>query len=73
MENIENDHTSLQNKELAVLLVSFFFLCIAFLKLVSKRVLLSFGASRGNDASRTTGGWLLILLSSGITMLITLI
>ncbi|XP_021757691.1 SUN domain-containing protein 2-like [Chenopodium quinoa] len=73
VENIENDQTSLHNKELAVLLVSFFFLCIAFLKLVSKQVLLSFGASQGNDVSRTSRGWLLILFSSGITMLITLI
>lgn len=73
VENIKNDQASLQNKELAVLLVSFFFLCIAFLKLVSKRVLLSFGASQGNDVSRTNRGWLLILFSSGITMLITLI
>ncbi|KNA08614.1 hypothetical protein SOVF_161000 [Spinacia oleracea] len=74
VENIENDQKSLHNKELSVLLVSFFFLCIAFLKLVSKRVLLSFGASQGNNnVSRTNRGWLLILLSSGITMLITLI
>ncbi|XP_057520582.1 SUN domain-containing protein 5 [Amaranthus tricolor] len=72
IENIEKDQASLQNKELAVLLVSLCFLCIAFLKLVSKRILLSFGASRGSNVS-TNRGWLLILLSSGITMLITLI
>ncbi|KAL2902893.1 SUN domain-containing protein 5 [Bienertia sinuspersici] len=73
VENIENDQASLQNKELAVLLVSFVFLCIAFLKLVSKRVFLSVGASQGNDVPKTNKGWLLILFSSGITMLITLI
>ncbi|KAJ8451120.1 hypothetical protein Cgig2_026929 [Carnegiea gigantea] len=69
VENVVTDQASLQNKELAVLLVSFFFMCIAFLKLVSKRLLLSFGVSRRNE---TNGGWLLILLSSSITMLITL-
>ncbi|KAL9230943.1 hypothetical protein vseg_006227 [Gypsophila vaccaria] len=72
VEEVENDQASLQNKELAVLVVSFFFLCIAFLKLVSKRVLLSIGASSGSDAHRSNRGWLLILLSSSITMLITL-
>ncbi|KAH9605233.1 hypothetical protein KSS87_020006 [Heliosperma pusillum] len=72
VESVENDQASLQNKELAVLVVSFFFLCIAFLKLLSKRVLLSFGASRGNDVYSSSRGWLLILLSSSITMLITL-
>ncbi|KAK9698442.1 hypothetical protein RND81_08G104800 [Saponaria officinalis] len=72
IEDVENEQASLQNKELAVLAVSFFFLCIAFLKLVSKRVLLSIGASSSNDAHRSNRGWLLILLSSSITMLITL-
>lgn len=72
VDNVVNEQASLQNKELAVLLVSFFFLCIAFLKLVSKRLWLSFGASRSNDIGRTNRGWLLILLSSSITMLITL-
>ncbi|XP_074317594.1 SUN domain-containing protein 5 isoform X2 [Silene latifolia] len=72
VESVQNDQASLQNKELAVLVVSFFFLCIAFLKLLSKRVLLSFGGSRGNDVYSSSRGWLLILLSSSITMLITL-
>ncbi|GAB2296505.1 hypothetical protein Dimus_030619 [Dionaea muscipula] len=75
VENVASDQASLENRELAVLLVSFFFLCIAFLNLVSKRVLMSFRAPKCNEGrtSTTNKGWMLILLSSSITMLVALL
>ncbi|GAB4834576.1 hypothetical protein Ancab_032834 [Ancistrocladus abbreviatus] len=73
VENVVNDQASLENSELAVLVVSFFFACMAFLNLLSKRVLLSFRLSQSNEVLQTNKGWILMLLSSSITMLIALL
>ncbi|GAB2248692.1 hypothetical protein Droror1_Dr00012051 [Drosera rotundifolia] len=67
VEKIVSDQASLENKELAVLVVSFLFFCIAFLNLFSRRVFTYFGAPRIHEECRTSRGWMLILLSCSIT------
>ncbi|GAB4857578.1 hypothetical protein Ancab_015487 [Ancistrocladus abbreviatus] len=73
VENVVNDQKSLENAELAVLVVSFLFTCIALFNLVSKRILMSIGVSESDEAHRMNKGWILMLLSSSITLLITLL
>ncbi|KAF8380036.1 hypothetical protein HHK36_027506 [Tetracentron sinense] len=73
IEKVVNDQANLENKELAVLAVSFCFACVAVLKLVLKWILMLFGASQSEKVYRTSRGWVLILVSSSITTLITLL
>ncbi|KAL8150383.1 hypothetical protein V2J09_020191 [Rumex salicifolius] len=72
VQNIASTQSSLENREFAVLAVNFLFMCVAFLMLVSRRLLTSLRASRhGNyEVARSSKGWMVILLSSSITMLI---
>ncbi|KAI3422961.1 SUN domain-containing protein [Psidium guajava] len=72
IEKVARDQASLKNKELAVMAVSFFFFCCALLKLVSTWPSLTFRAFRPDRAVHTSRGWLLILLSSSMTMCIPL-
>ncbi|XP_010055881.2 SUN domain-containing protein 5 isoform X1 [Eucalyptus grandis] len=72
VQKVSRDQASLKNKELAVMAVSFFFFCCALLKLVSARPSLIFRPSRPDRAVHTSRGWLLILLSSSMTMCIPL-
>ncbi|CAL9030435.1 unnamed protein product [Prunus brigantina] len=73
-ENVRKDQASLESKELAVLAVSLFFLCFAILKLVSLQVLTFFRASsQPENACRKSRGWVLMIVSSSMTIFITLI
>ncbi|XP_021281113.1 uncharacterized protein slp1 isoform X2 [Herrania umbratica] len=73
VEKIVRDQASLESKELAVLAVSLFFACIAILKLVSTRVATILGANQPDKVCRTSRGWVLILVSSSMTIFITLL
>lgn len=73
IEKVSSDRASIEKKELAVLAVSFFFACIAFLKLVVDQILVMFTACESEKICRTNRGWLLILASSSMTTLITLL
>uniref|UniRef100_A0A5B7AII1 SUN domain-containing protein n=1 Tax=Davidia involucrata TaxID=16924 RepID=A0A5B7AII1_DAVIN len=73
VEKVATDQVSLENKELAVLVVSFFFACVAILKLVSERAMMFFGSSMSNKVCRTSRGWVLILVSCSMTIFITLL
>ncbi|XP_059662200.1 SUN domain-containing protein 5 [Cornus florida] len=73
VEKISSDQASLENKELAVLAVSFSFAFIAIIKLVSERALVVSGASTSGKVCQISRGWVLILVSSSVTILITLL
>ncbi|KAK6274576.1 hypothetical protein POUND7_004285 [Theobroma cacao] len=73
VEKIVRDQASLESKELAVLAVSLFFACIAILKLVSTRVATLLGANQPDKVCRTSRGWVLILVSSSMTIFINLL
>ncbi|XP_022721558.1 SUN domain-containing protein 5-like [Durio zibethinus] len=73
VEKVARDQASLESKELAVLAVSLFFACIAILKLVSSRVATFLGATQSDKVCRTSRGWVLILVSSSMTIFITLL
>ncbi|GMJ04004.1 SUN-domain protein 5 [Hibiscus trionum] len=74
VEKVVNNQSSLETKELVVLVVSLFFVCIAVLKLVSTRVTTFLGSTNQSDkVYRTSGGWVLILVSSSMTIFITLL
>ncbi|KAK8690722.1 hypothetical protein V6N13_074250 [Hibiscus sabdariffa] len=74
VEKVVHDQASLETKELAVLIVSLFFVCIAVLKLVSTQVTTFLGATNQSDkVHRTSQGWVLILVSSSMTIFITLL
>ncbi|CAK9143153.1 unnamed protein product [Ilex paraguariensis] len=73
VEKVTSDQASLEKKELAVLAVSFSFACVAILKLVSERILILFGAPLSDKVLRTSRSWLLILVSSTLTMFITVL
>ncbi|KAG8496813.1 hypothetical protein CXB51_008049 [Gossypium anomalum] len=74
VEKVVHDQASLETKELAVLAVSLFFVCIAILKLVSSRVTMFLGATeRSEKVYQTSQGWVLILVSSSMTIFITLL
>ncbi|KAI3983928.1 hypothetical protein MKX01_021762 [Papaver californicum] len=75
VERVLKDQASLGNKELAVLAVSFFFACVAVLKLVSEQVLMYFSDFNNKSQSirRASSGWVLILVSSSLTTFITLL
>lgn len=73
VEKVGHDQASLESKELAVLAVSLFFAFIAILKLVSARVTTFLEASQSDKVCRTSRGWVLILVSSTMTIFITLL
>ncbi|PON68999.1 SUN domain containing protein [Trema orientale] len=73
IEKIVDVQASLESKELAVLAISLFFVCFAILKIVSVQILTFFKASQSDKACRTSRGWVLILVSSSMTVFITLI
>ncbi|XVF51294.1 hypothetical protein PTKIN_Ptkin04bG0173500 [Pterospermum kingtungense] len=73
VEKVVRDQASLESKELAVLAVSLLFACIAILKLVSTRVTSFLGAAESEKVCRTSRGWVLILVSSSMTIFITLL
>uniref|UniRef100_A0A5B7ADY6 SUN domain-containing protein n=1 Tax=Davidia involucrata TaxID=16924 RepID=A0A5B7ADY6_DAVIN len=73
VERVASDQVSLEKKELAVLVVSFFFACIAILKLVSERAMMFFGSPVSDKVCETCRGWVLILVSCSMTIFITLL
>ncbi|KAF5734337.1 hypothetical protein HS088_TW16G00786 [Tripterygium wilfordii] len=73
VEKVANDQANLERKELAVLAVSLFFACFAILKIVSSRFLKLVGGFQSDKVCRTSGGWVMILISSTMTILITLL
>ncbi|KAL4332404.1 hypothetical protein GQ457_07G004280 [Hibiscus cannabinus] len=74
VEKVVNNQASLETKELVVLVVSLFFVCIAVLKLVSRPVTTFLGSTNQSDkVYRTNRGWVLILVSSSMTIFITLL
>ncbi|KAA8528221.1 hypothetical protein F0562_035528 [Nyssa sinensis] len=54
VEKVASDQVSLEKKELAVLVVSFFFACIAILKLVSERAMMFFGSPMSEKVFQTS-------------------
>lgn len=67
---------SLKSKELAVLAISLIFVCFAILKIVSVQFLAFFRASNSQSDDKVfkkSRGWVLILVSSSMTLFITLI
>ncbi|XVF10388.1 hypothetical protein REPUB_Repub07fG0178600 [Reevesia pubescens] len=73
VEKVVRDQASLESKEVAVIAVSLFFAGIAILKLVSTKVTTFLGATESDKVSRTSRGWVLILVSSSMTIFITLL
>ncbi|CAN0840936.1 SUN domain-containing protein 5 [Linum grandiflorum] len=90
VRKVANDQASLENKEMAVLLISLFFMCFATIKLVSEKLAKFLGASSSSSSTRPNkvhranggsggrgggggGGWLMILVSSTMTIFITLL
>ncbi|KAG8659035.1 hypothetical protein MANES_02G008500v8 [Manihot esculenta] len=73
VEKVVNDQANLESKELAVLAVSLFFICFATIKLVSARVMKFLGSSESDKVRRTSRGWVMILISSTMTIFITLL
>lgn len=73
VEKVVSDQASLESKELAVLTVSLFFVCFAILKLVLAKFFTFFGAWQSDKICQTSRGWVLILVSSSMTIFITLI
>ncbi|GMP96699.1 hypothetical protein CsSME_00045226 [Camellia sinensis var. sinensis] len=73
VEKVVSDQASLEKKEIVVLAVSVFFGFLAILKLATAQVLMFFGAPLSNNICRTSRGWILILVSSSITIFITLL
>ncbi|KAJ4842795.1 hypothetical protein Tsubulata_040663 [Turnera subulata] len=73
VEKVVNDQANLESKELAVLAVCLFFVCVATIKLVSARVSTSLGSPRADKICRTSRGWLMILVSNTMIIFITLL
>lgn len=73
VEKVSSDQANLESKELAVLSVSLFFACFAIFKLVSARLSTLLRASQSNKVCRTNRGWVLILVSSSMTIFVTLL
>lgn len=79
VEKVVRDQANLESKELAVLAVSLFFAGLAILKLVLVRVAAILGGAASSSQSsddkvcRSSRGWLLILVSSSMTIFITLL
>ncbi|XP_015583558.2 SUN domain-containing protein 5 [Ricinus communis] len=73
VEKLVNDQANLESKELAVIAVSLFFMCFATIKLVSSSVLKFLGASESDKVCRTSRGWVMIFVSSTMTIFITLL
>lgn len=71
VKKVVTEQSSLENKELAVVAVSFSIACVAVLKLVSDRVLTLFGAAQSGEVGRKSRGWVLILVSSSMMIFIT--
>ncbi|KAI8569798.1 hypothetical protein RHMOL_Rhmol02G0304800 [Rhododendron molle] len=73
VEKVVSDQASLEKKEIAVLAASFCFAFLAIVRLVSERVLMSSGAPVSGNLSKPSRGWILILVSSSMTIFITLL
>ncbi|KAK1286677.1 hypothetical protein QJS10_CPB20g01823 [Acorus calamus] len=73
LESMLNDQKNMENKELAVLFVSLSITCIAFFKLVCDAILILLRVCDPEKLQRTGRGWLLILVSSGMTAFIILL
>ncbi|XP_043718207.1 SUN domain-containing protein 5 [Telopea speciosissima] len=73
IERVLTDQASLENKELAMLAVSFFFACIVVLKLVLEQILSFFRNSHPEKVHKTSRSWVLILFSSSVVTFISLL
>lgn len=73
VEKVLRDQASLENKEVVVVAMSFSFLFVAIFKLISERLFMFFATSQSDEVFPTSRGWVLILISSSITILITLL
>ncbi|KAJ7945063.1 Galactose-binding domain-like [Quillaja saponaria] len=72
VQKVASDQVNMERKELAVLVVSLSFACIAILKLISTRLLTFFGVYQSDKAFKKSRCWV-ILVSSSMTIFITLI
>ncbi|KAI3468594.1 hypothetical protein Pfo_025257 [Paulownia fortunei] len=70
VEKVLHDQVSLENKELAILTVSFCFACIAILKIISERAVKYFRAPMPGAVFPSSRGWTLIVIFCSMTMLI---
>ncbi|XP_068666809.1 SUN domain-containing protein 5 [Aristolochia californica] len=69
LENVLRDQASMRDKEILIIVVNFFVACFALVKLASDQVLKSFKA-RESGRSKTSSGWLMILMSSSMMTII---
>ncbi|KAL8063959.1 hypothetical protein ABFX02_01G060100 [Erythranthe guttata] len=70
VEKVLHDQASLENKELAILTVTFCFACISILKIISEMFFRYFVAPTPGAIFRSSRGWILILVFCSMTMLI---
>ncbi|KAK9275741.1 hypothetical protein L1049_023010 [Liquidambar formosana] len=74
VEKVVDELKGLENKEFAVLAVSFCFACLAILKLASMQILTFSRSSHHSDKlCQTSRGWILILVSSSMIIFIALL
>lgn len=73
IEKIQSSQDLLESKELTVISISLFLACFAFFKLVFARVLTLFKTCESDMRNRNKREWLLIFVSSSLTILITLL
>ncbi|KAJ8491848.1 hypothetical protein OPV22_013569 [Ensete ventricosum] len=72
IEKIQGSQDLLESKELTVISISLCLACFAFFKLVFARVLTLFKTCESDMRSRNKREWLLIFVSSSLTILVTL-
>ncbi|KAK6947930.1 SUN domain [Dillenia turbinata] len=73
VEKVIKDQATLETREIAVVTMSFILACVAIVKLVSTRAFTFFGTSEPGKVVPTSKGWVLILVSSFITMVMTVL
>ncbi|CAL9157911.1 SUN domain-containing protein 5 isoform X2 [Musa acuminata AAA Group] len=73
IEKIQSSQDLLESKELTVISISLFLACFAFFKLVFAQLLTLFKTCESDMRSRNKREWLLIFVSSSLTILITLL
>ncbi|KAA0042668.1 SUN domain-containing protein 2 isoform X1 [Cucumis melo var. makuwa] len=73
IEKILSNQAKQESKELAVLAVSFLVMCIATLRLISAKILMFFGDCHSEKTCSTSGGWVWILVSSMMTVILAFI
>ncbi|KAI4315542.1 hypothetical protein L6164_028340 [Bauhinia variegata] len=72
VQNIRSDQVKLQSKELAVLVVSLLFVCLAVFKLIWVHILTFFGAYNSEKARQTIRGLVTLFVCCCLTIMIVM-